>query len=160
MKNSMQKGFTLIELMIVIAIIGVLAAVAIPAYTDYIAKSQVTAGLSEIQSAKAVIETQINDGTVADVTATTDAQLGAFGLKLTGSQRCSAISIITKAAGSTNKASIECTLMGSGTIVGKKVQFHRTVDAAGAAGAWSCLTDAVAKYAPVSCPTGTLITTY
>lgn len=42
MKNSLQKGFTLIELMIVIAIIGVLAAVAVPAYQDYIAKSQVT----------------------------------------------------------------------------------------------------------------------
>jgi type IV pilus assembly protein PilA len=160
MKKSMQKGFTLIELMIVIAIIGVLAAVAIPAYTDYIAKSQVTAGLAEIQSAKAVIETQINDGTVADVTATDDSGLGAFGLKLTGSQRCSAISITTKAGGSTNKASIECTLKGSGTIVGKKVQFYRTVDAAGTAGVWKCVTDAVAKYAPVSCGNGTLITSY
>ena len=46
MRNSMQKGFTLIELMIVIAIIGVLAAVAVPAYQDYIAKAQVAEAVS------------------------------------------------------------------------------------------------------------------
>lgn len=50
-----QKGFTLIELMIVIAIIGVLAAIAIPAYQDYIVRARVTEGLSLASSAQTTI---------------------------------------------------------------------------------------------------------
>ncbi len=50
-----QKGFTLIELMIVVAIIGVLAAIAIPAYQDYIIRARVTEGLSLASSAQTTI---------------------------------------------------------------------------------------------------------
>ena len=55
MKRSIQKGFTLIELMIVVAIIGILAAVALPAYQDYTVRSRVTEGLSLASSAKVAV---------------------------------------------------------------------------------------------------------
>ncbi len=53
--KTVQKGFTLIELMIVVAIIGILAAIAIPAYQDYTIRAQVTEGLNMASSAKAAV---------------------------------------------------------------------------------------------------------
>ncbi len=70
MKN-VQKGFTLIELMIVVAIIGILAAVAIPQYQNYVAKSQVSRIMAETGSLRTAVETCMMDGTELD-----DCELG------------------------------------------------------------------------------------
>ncbi len=80
MKRSVQQGFTLIELMIVVAIIGILAAVALPAYQDYTVRARVTEGISLATGAKKLVETDAQ--TAAELTAlatTFNAQAGGVG---------------------------------------------------------------------------------
>ena len=141
MKNSMQKGFTLIELMIVIAIIGVLAAVAIPAYQDYIAKSQVTAGLADISGGKIGAEAKLNDGVYVGT------DQAAIGLAAS-STRCSgiAVSFTSGAAGT-----IICTLTGATTINTKTITLTRAKDTDTGQGGWTCGTTVDAKYKPKGC---------
>lgn len=68
--KTMQKGFTLIELMIVIAIIGILAAIALPAYQDYTVRTRVTEGLSLGESLKTAIASEVSTANDLNVTIT------------------------------------------------------------------------------------------
>ena len=94
MKQRVQKGFTLIELMIVVAIIGILAALAIPAYTDYTIKSRVGEGASLSGGFKTAIEVYWSEnGTLAGVPTTITSST--LGLTSVSAEYVSDISILT-----------------------------------------------------------------
>jgi type IV pilus assembly protein PilA len=78
MFNKMQKGFTLIELMIVVAIIGILAAIAIPAYQDYTIRAKVTEGLNLADSAKTAVAESFQSGSLTGLKAAALSWNGSF----------------------------------------------------------------------------------
>jgi type IV pilus assembly protein PilA len=149
-----QQGFTLIELMIVVAIIGILAAIAIPQYQNYIAKSQVSRVVAELGSLKTAYETCLNDGQTA---------IGACDLGWTGSniQSLSVPAASTAGTAVTTAITTTAALATDGTIVGTFAGDASAVLTGGTAstvtwtrstlGTWTCASTADAKYRPSGC---------
>ncbi|GAB2670164.1 pilin [Arenimonas aestuarii] len=136
MKN-IQKGFTLIELMIVVAIIAILAAIALPLYQDYIARSQATAGLADIRGGVTAYEEFVQRGSVTVITAPDVIGLSA------STPRCSTIAVTASTSGT-----IICTLRGNPIVNTKTITLKRV----SATGQWNCTsTIALSKHKPGNC---------
>ena len=156
--KKVQQGFTLIELMIVVAIIGILAAIALPQYQTYVTRSQVSRVVSEAGAIKTAVEDCMNNGrlTVGDAPAC-DPQATGSSILTGASQTSSTLPANTGVPqvtinGTAGTATIVATFghaastaLTTGTA--KTITWSRNAD-----GAWTCASTADAKYNTPACP--------
>lgn len=138
--KAVQKGFTLIELMIVVAIIGILAAVALPAYQDYTIRAKVSEGINLVSAAEAAVsETASSLGGLGAVTA---ANVG-----YTSEQTTYTASIVVAAGGP-----ITLTTRATGAAVQPVLLFTPVQATLNSPIVWTCtLTAGLAKHVPANC---------
>ena len=131
--KQIQKGFTLIELMIVVAIIGILAAVALPAYQDYTIRAKV----SELILQASGFRTSISEKAQVDST------IGSAGSGLT-------VNIVGKVSGGSVNNTGTVVINGTTALTGANVTLTMTPTMTMGTLTWSC-TGAPSKYFPASC---------
>jgi type IV pilus assembly protein PilA len=137
MKRSLQKGFTLIELMIVVAIIGILAAVALPAYQDYTIRAKVSELMLAASGARTCITESYQAVNSFTNTLTADCSIGAVG------------KVATAVIGASGTITVTGTSASTSTGAAVTVQLTPTVQSNGSL-TWACSGNPI-KYVPSSC---------
>ncbi|MDY6523729.1 pilin [Acinetobacter faecalis] len=155
-----QKGFTLIELMIVVAIIGILAAIAIPQYQNYVGRANVAAAVSTISANKTGIEEYVMeygefpDGKTVYAAAIVDVNDATKNKPAVRGETAKELGVVDPSFGKITLAdmndgqgTISLTFAtGNPGIKDKVVQLHRSTD-----GTWTCLTNVDKKFESKSC---------
>jgi type IV pilus assembly protein PilA len=154
--KRIQQGFTLIELMIVVAIIGILAAIAIPQYQTYVVKSQVTRAISEGSwGIKTAIETCILDGKLVIGSAAGQCDPQVSGSSILGDNTANQLGVplppgtsVPIVANLSTAPTITAKFGNSAatTIAGQKVVWSRDPN-----GSWYCATNVDPKFRPSGC---------
>ncbi|AWB69718.1 pilin [Vibrio cholerae] len=136
-KNKLQKGFTLIELMIVVAIIGVLAAIAVPQYQKYVAKSEAAAALASITGHRTNVETYVLENGSFPAIEDLAPPSASIGTIQYGEAQASGAGSIVFAFGTSGA---------SPSVVNRNVTLARDEN-----GSWKCTTTIDTKIAPKGC---------
>lgn len=137
-----QKGFTLIELMIVVAIIGILAAIAIPAYQNYIARSEAATGLAAIAPLKTAVEDYYAQGrNEASISITT----------LGSAATASPLGQITNTTFTSGAGTLVFTFGAGGGNSGVKTNTKTITLARNTSGTWTCTTTLDQEFKPRNC---------
>lgn len=158
--KKVQRGFTLIELMIVVAIIGVLAIIALPLYQAYVAKSQASRVMGEAGALKVAVDTCLNDGRSVLGALVTQCQLQATGSTLLDGAKQDGSTAVVAGTG-VPQVTIATPVTGVATIIAtfanlavsdlqqagtNTLTWARSTD-----GSWSCTSTLPERYRPAGC---------
>ena len=145
MKRSIQKGFTLIELMIVVAIIGILAAVAVPAYQDYTVRARVSEGLAMAAGAKTAVVENAASGTSFDTGWTSPGTTqNISSMSIAATTGVITVTYTTRAGATSGSTDITLTPQAAGAAIAVGTPPAAVIT-------WNCAGNLATKFKPANC---------